>query len=144
MLLTFSWVKYQYCYHSIHQVVHWISITINSNGEYTMWRGPLTCRKEKKKRKIMKNYNLMYLSKYNLSSQVQEGHYHCSAMFRWEPEGHYHHSTTFYWEPEGHYHHGLCTVITSFWFSTEHYWLMIMSFWISTDDLHVLFHSHWL
>ena len=58
-------------------------------------------------------------------------------IISWEPEGRYHYSKMFHWEP-GRYHHRLCTVIGSFWFSTEHLWLLIVPFWLSTDNMSFL------
>ena len=41
----------------------------------------------------------------------------------------------FHWEPEGCYHHRLCTVIATFWFSTEHLWIVIVPLWLATDAI---------
>ena len=60
----------------------------------------------------------------------------------WEPEGHYQYSKTFCWEPEGHCCSTIPMVIVSFWFSTEHLWILIAPFWLSTDEL--LFLWVWL
>ena len=54
-------------------------------------------------------------------------------IFSWEPEGPYHYSKMFHWEPEECYRHELCTAIASFWFSTEHLWILIAPFWLSTE-----------
>ena len=69
-----------------------------------------------------------------------EAHYTptCNSLTHivsWEPEWRYPYWHVFRWEPEGRYRHRHCTAIVSFWFSTEHLWIMIAPFWLSTDDI---------
>ena len=54
----------------------------------------------------------------------------------WKPdEGHYHKSTMFCWEPEGRYHCTEFMAIAPFWFSTEHRWTALKPFWLSANDI---------